>query len=203
MNPSLEAQARTFWQWFSSVAPKLAVNLENDEILRELDTKAASLGGLSWEVGPGLVKPNALVLSPGGSMKLLDLTREIVGIAPELPDWEYHYAKPPKKWRLQYVVHDAEDKPVPIDASEWEYVLLKLPDGTFDVVVRAPNLQDMHEDVRQMAAEVAVEGMVGELSRLRHIAGIEVVIEWKEKYRGKATPLRHLGDHLQSLTREE
>lgn len=64
MNPRLEKEVRAFWEWFSSVAGDFASNLDNGAILRELDRRVESFGEVTWEVGPGLKKPNALVISP-------------------------------------------------------------------------------------------------------------------------------------------
>lgn len=139
---------------------------------------------------------------PSGDKQLLQLTKEIVSIAPEIPEWEFHGAKPPKEWDLRFVVEDRRGKPVAVDASNWEYVLLKLPEGSFNVMVRAENLKDLDNDTKQVAAEIAVEGVVGEMTRLHRIAGVEVVREFNDIDRRKSTILKHLGDHLRSLTSE-
>jgi hypothetical protein len=199
MNRNIEEQARDFWRWFSSVANDFASNFENDAILRELDARVSSFGQVTWEVGPGLEKPNALVISPNGDSDLLGLTREVVALSPRLADWEFHPAKPPKQWDLRFVVEDVDGTPVEVDANAWEYVLLRFPDGTFDIVVCAPNLEDGHQETRQRAAEVAIEGVLGEICKIEHVGGIEPVTAFEDKHKGKATNLKHLAAHMRSL----
>jgi len=199
MNRKIKEQVCDFWRWFSSVANDFASNFENDAILSELDARVSGFGQVTWEVGPGLEKPNALVISPNGDSDLLGLTREIVALSPRLPDWEFHPAKPPKQWDLRFVVEDVDGTPVKVDANDWEYVLLRFPDGTFDIVLCAPNLEGVHEDTRQLAADVAVEGVLGEIRKLQYVRRVEAVTGLEEKHRGKCTKLKHLSHHLGSL----
>jgi len=199
MNHSLEAEALAFWRWFSLVAQDLAYDFKNEVILLELDNRIRAFGAASWEVGPGVSKPNALVISPGGTKERLQLCEEIVSVAPEIPEWEFHSVKPPKQWTLRFTVEDGRGNRLEIDASDWEYVLLKMPDGTFDLVIRAQNIPRLDEELRQVAAEVAVDGIVGESLRLRYIVDVDVVTEFDERHRQKATCIKHLGRHLISL----
>ncbi len=143
--------------------------------------------------------PNALVISPNGDQRLLPLTQEMVMLAPRTPEWEFHAAKPPKRWDLRFVVEDVRGQPVEVDANTWEYVLLKASDGLYDVAVHAPSIDDLDQETKQLAAEVAIEGVVGETARLRHIGGVEVVGQFNDLDRRKSTKLKYLGDHLKSL----
>ena len=43
-----------FWNWFASIAPRLAMDFENRDLLNELDCQIRDLDPrLSWELGPG------------------------------------------------------------------------------------------------------------------------------------------------------
>lgn len=190
-----------FWRWFASVAEEFAANLANEQLLEGLDRRVAGLGPVTWEVGPGERKANALVVSPGGDKALLALTRGIVAAAPEIPNWEIHAAKPPKQWDFKFSVDRRNGDAATIDASGWEYVLLRFPDGSYQVELRAPDLMDLDEETRVVAAELAVEGTVGEATRLELIAGIDVLPAFEEDQAHKATNLKHLRDHLRVLTR--
>jgi len=199
---SIDSRASEFWRWFSSVAHEFASSLENDRILGELDRRIAALEGVSWEVGRGLERPNALVISPNRNKMLLEISKRMVSLAPVHAEWEFCYAKPPKKWKLRFSVENTDGSRFDVDANEWEYVLLGFPDGTFDVTVCAPNLQEVTEKLRELAAEVSIEGVVGEMGMLRCITEIEVVTTFDEEHQGRSNSLQHLADHLSSLCPE-
>ncbi len=170
-------QVQRFWSWFASISDDLGSNLENHEILQALDRWILAFGELAWEVGPGIGAPNALAISPNGQQKLLSMTHEIVCAAPKCDGWEFHSAKPPKNWNLRFVLEDDEARPVEIDANEWQYALLRFPDGTCDIVVQANNLP-YDEDLRHRAADIAVEGELGERAMLQFVQSLEVVVEF-------------------------
>ena len=195
-----EAAVMSFWRWFSSIAQKFSSNLEDEGILRELDDRIRSFGDLAWEVGPGLGKSNALVISPAGAPELLHLTEEVVKYAPALPEWEFHSAKPPKAWSLRFTLEGVDGASIDIDARSWEYVLFRDPDGKLDVLVHAPDLETVAEDLRLTAAEIAVEGVVGERVRLGRVGEIEVATHLDEELRDRATSLEELAAHVRSLS---
>ncbi len=101
----------SFWEWFSSISGLLGSNLDNPEILKVLDDWISSFGEISWEVGPGVLEPNALAISPSGQKDRLVITTEIVAAAPECPGWEFHPAKPPKNWDLKFFVEGYTGRP--------------------------------------------------------------------------------------------
>jgi hypothetical protein len=199
MTSTLEQHIREFWAWFSTIADFFGQNLQNGGILRELDNRVALFRGVTWEVGPGLMKPNALVISPNGDKDLLGLTTVIVQAAPETADWEFHCAKPAKSWNMQFRIHASDGSTVGIDATDWTYVLLEFPEGPFDLIVCAENLRDLASDTRQAALEIAVEGIIGEMARLQCIDAIDVVSELSDVDRRRSTLFKHLADHLNSL----
>ena len=143
-----QTRLRAFWDWFASVAAELGANLEDAKILAELDARVRSLGDLVWEVGPGIVESNALTISPSGRPEWLAVTTAIVNAAPDCDGWEFHPAKPPKDFDLRFTFEDRHGRPVDVDASGWQYVLLELPGGAFDIVVRTPSLT-ADEDANQ------------------------------------------------------
>jgi len=189
---------REFWDWFRSISTELGSNLDNSEILQELDERIRSFEGITWEVGPGISELNALAFSPNGRKELLSVTKQIVALAPTCVGWEFHPAKPPKNWDLRFVVEDKHGNQVEVDATGWQYALLKFPDGTFDIVVHAPNLPD-DEDIRYQAADIAVEGQLGEQTMLQLIQNLDVVDEFEDDLVGKGNSVTVLAEHLASL----
>ncbi len=71
-----------FWVWFRGVAQQIAVE-ENSTLLAELDTHIRQLAPeLSWEIGPGLVAPRQLVISPNLDRNFRAVAKEIISQAP-------------------------------------------------------------------------------------------------------------------------
>ena len=190
-----------FWNWFVSVANDFGEKFENERLLRELDQKVGELGDFGWEVGPGVSNPknNALVLTPCGHKDLLVVTKFVVENAPNCPGWEFFYSKPPKKWKRRFIMHDEEGSEIEIDASNWRYVMLKYPDGMFDMIIKAPELWQYSENSRQTAAAILIDGEIGEEKRLNWIETIEVVKEFEDNLRQKNNSINVLARHFNSL----
>lgn len=194
--------ARGFWEWFSKIADELSENLENPEILRNLDQRMLTLqsGRLSWEIGPGTEQENFLVISPSGDKQLLEFTKRIVKFAPRIQGWEFWPAKPPKKnWSGQLELETETGDFVRVEAASWEYILFRYKDGTFDILIKQSGLPAVAEDYALIAAEIALDGYLGESIRLEAIKGIEVVAEFDQATTGKASRLPVLPDHLKTI----
>src|ERR1700743_1410523 len=127
-----------FWNWFSKNCDNFGTEFNNTELLSELDRWITRLGNFSWEVGPGKIKEYALVISPGGDLKLLKKSKRIVGEAKGCDAWEFYYAKQPKKWKLVFDFETRDHVVIEIDGSQWEYVLLRYEDGMFEIIIKAP-----------------------------------------------------------------
>jgi hypothetical protein len=169
-----DAEIDEFWTWFASVCGEFGPQFENTQLIEELDRRVTSLGELSWEIGPAPdADANALVVTPGGRADLLPLTKQIISRAPACDGWQFYAAKPPKQWNLRFTV-EAGGSEIPIDASSWRHVLYKYPDGLFDIVVLATNESRLSDDIRAMAAEIVVEGQIGEELRIRLVNAIDV-----------------------------
>src|SRR5947209_13882550 len=120
-----------FWRWFRQVAAALESNIEAPSLLKELDVRLRNLDAeLSWEIGPGRSKPWQLVISPNLNRDLRERASRIVTRAPTLPGWEFFAARQRKEWH--YKLELGGDR-LPIDASEWTFVLLLYPDGAHEV----------------------------------------------------------------------
>lgn len=188
-----------FWGWFNSNQGNFREHFENQELLSELDQWICSLGDFSWEVGPGIEKPNALIISPNGVLELLQVTKEIVSLAPKLDEWEFHYAKPPKNWELQFSIQDENENEIKIDANDWEYVLLKYPDNKFEILIKASQISGLSEDSKFLAVQITLDGILGEQRRMKFIDGVEIVTEFEDSYKGRASRINNLSKHLDKL----
>ena len=189
-----------FWSWFASVCGDFGARFENTSLLKELDQRVRALGPFTWEVGPA---PNSsdsiLVISPGGRAELLAQTKEIVDLAPPCRGWRFFAAKPPREWERRFFMSDSQGKRVAVDASQWRYVLYGYPDGVFDIVIHAPDLPRLAEHDRITAAEIVLDGELGEEARLARIGEIEFVPA-PVVCSVKTTPIAHVRDHLKRLT---
>lgn len=190
-----------FWKWFASVCDALAARPDDPAIRLLLDERVRSFGRIVWEVGPGTQKPNALVISPGGRSELLPLTRDIIAHAPACEKWEFHASKPPKQWNRKFSLRVDNDTNIQVDANNWQYVLLRFPDRSFDVIIRAPGMPASRKN-RQTAARIAVEGELGELKSMEWIRDIDVVDEFEDRLKGSASPFATIAAHLLRLTNE-
>lgn len=192
-----------FWQWFRSICGRFGDKFQNRELIDELDSRVARLGRFSWELGPGVKDShnNALVLTPCGDPELLAETRTVIEAAPDCPGWEFYPAKPPKEWDRKFVIQADDGSRVSIDASGARYVLLEYPDGIFDVLLADRGVAALPEDLRQTAAEVLLDGELGEERRMVSIHTVDVVDEFDAEKQRKSSCISDLAAHVQSLVR--
>lgn len=194
-----DTKVEAFWRWFQSIAAELASNFENPELLAQLDRRVSQLGDLAWELGPGQHEANALVITPDGAPEWLGATQHIVALAPVIAGWEFHWARPPRAWDLQFSIESGSGETIEVDARDWRYVLFRFPDETFDIVLEQGNLTAAGEDDRYTAAVVLLDGVLGESNRLKHIDGIEAVLKLSDEHAAHASRVDTLSEHLNSL----
>lgn len=192
-------QVIEFWRWFQTIANDLAANFENERLVAELDARVSQLGDVLWEIGPGKAEENALIITPDGSRDWVPVTQHIVALAPRVAGWEFHSARPPRDWDMQFSIEGADGTHLDIDARPWRYVLFKYPDNTFDIVIEERNLHSVSDDDRYAAAVVVLDGALGEKRRLALLGGIEAVETLSVECAHKANPIHHLAQHLNSL----
>lgn len=168
-----EAAIDAFWDWFVDHQDGLQSDRISEDGVDELTARIESLcPGMGWEVGPGLEKENALVLSPDGDRELLATTRAIVARAPALPGWEVHPARPPKRWDRRFELRSPEGQ-VAVDATGWRCFVEPDGAGMVRVVVEVGDVGLDHHGA-YAAAVIAVEGVLGEAVRLDRVAEIAV-----------------------------
>lgn len=203
MNTPTKEQISEFWRWFISTLSNVVDPLHDQEFMSSLNAKVARLGNISWELGPGFVDPKntSLVLSPSGDRETLKITSDFVAQAPYLDGWEFYAAKPPKQWNLFFTVDDKQGNTIEIDASKWRYALLRYSDNTYHIVIRMEDTDRLSASLRLTAAEIALDGELGETLRIQMIVGIDVVEQFDPQLSEKSNPFRSLRDHVYALTK--
>ncbi len=191
-----QIQIREFWTWFARHASEFGNTFENKALLQQLDELVTGLGDFAWEVGPGNTEENSFALSPAGNRELLAVTKAIVDVAPNVPGWEFHSAKPAKRWEPRFELHDANGEPFEVDATDWHCALLEYADGAHEVLVEAPNLGSLPEDYKRWAAEIALDSLLGERRRLEAIDEVTVIAELSARERGSAFPVTDIGERI-------
>jgi hypothetical protein len=195
-----EEAIRELWAWFADRAQFLARNMMNEAMHAELDARVSALGPLVWEIGPGLVKPNAFVVSPDGDADLLALTTQIIEAAPPLADWEWHAARPPKqRWNLTFDLR-ADGTSRSVDASRWRYVLYDFGDEVFELTVYALFTEDLADKLREAAVEIVLQGVLGERRRMSNIGRYDVKVTLDPEQ--EAVAITSLAQHLDDVLRQ-
>ncbi len=188
-----------FWDWFSKHNIDFGENFDNEKLLTELDDRLMVLGNFAWEIGPGSRCANQLVISPGGNLNLLPITKEIVSYAKTIHGWEFHYAKPPKEWDLIFDFEKDNGEVINIDASNWQYVLLKDEEGGFEIIIQTHNLDGLSEDDKLIISEILLDGILGEEIRMLYISYIDVVKSFDNQYLNKSNDIKYLDNHLKTI----
>lgn len=165
-----------------------------------MDKRISSLGDFTWELGPGLHSSNMLVISPCGELSLLEETKKIISYSPKCKGWDFFYAKPPKDWDLIFDFYRDSGERIEVDASTWEYVLLKYDDGMFEILIKCENVDSsLSIDERQIACEILLDGILGEELRTLRFEVIEVVDSFESKYQNKVLNIKSLSSRSVSL----
>jgi hypothetical protein len=177
---NVREKIESFWKWFAANSAALSSNTIPESLISELEDRLFAIERLDWEIGPGQHAPNLFALSPRGDADLLQTTRNIIALAPELPSWEIYPAKPPRAWNLIFTL-SGEDSTVEIDAKCWEFVAYKFKDGTYDLLFKPDDRKGLSEDYLCWAATIVVDGEIGEEARIEKVGQIEVVSSWNER----------------------
>lgn len=193
-------KVEAFWSWFNGVASSLAENLENPALLKELDERIRGLDPeLSWEVGPGLYESRQLVISPNLDPDLRPKAQEIISCAPVIHGWEFHPARRRKEWDYKLLMQRSDGgEPIDLDASEWEFVLLRYPDGGQELLLRGGNVSSLDADERWQAAAITLESILGEDILLDKITEFELVDHVEPQFADELKPIQNLRETVLS-----
>ena len=195
----LNKKISRFWNWFRE-NEKLFKDTDNPQAAVEaMDEHILEFGLFSWEIGQGWSKPYYLMISPNGDANRLNISYKLIKAAPDLRDWEFRYCKPPQNWNYQFEIHDRFLVKQTIDASEWEFVLLKTQDGYAEVILRINNMNDVEMDDILNAGEMALTRILGEEAVIDRLAALEVVREFSPENEKHAHNIRALRKIFEKL----
>lgn len=182
-----------FWSWFAANAESISSNAHPD-LLEKLDEKLRQVDQrLSWEIGPGRHEPWLLAISPNLNKGLVDEARKVVSAAPEIPGWEFYATRQPKQWDFRVEIDSGDShEPVCLDASDWQFVLLRYPDGLREVLLTGPSLPPLTDDQRWQAAAIVLEGVLGEEILLANVDEFELVSNMEPRFVEKQRPINAL-----------
>jgi hypothetical protein len=181
-----------FWRWFSSIADRLAENVENPTLLAELDARVSKLDpALSWELGPGETAAWQLVISPNLDRDLREPAVRIVAQAPAVPGWQFHSARQPKDWKYQFDL-ETDGGVQTLNASSWRFVLLQHADNAREVLLEGADAATLTKDDRWSAAAIALESILGEAALLDRVDDFDLVSELEPQFRARARPIQQL-----------
>jgi len=192
-----------FWGWFVGNAGEVRRAHEEgddewlgDQLSRWLRSYA---DGLHWEIGPYHDGFETLVISPGVRGNL-PLTRRLVAAAPHIPDWRFEYAKPRKHVEKLVVRLDNCHYP----ADDWTYRMTAYNAGEFvDLELFIPVTAPFDDSRGRFLCERIAETLLGEELRLEKVGRISHQRVEDPTAIPRATPIRHLYEHLNSALRKE
>ena len=198
MEKGADSSVREFWDWFGANAGAIAADVRDRTFLEEIDERVTNHApGLSWEIGPGKVKPWQLVISPNLDREYRELARSIVAQAPELDDWEFHSAREPKEWNYRFeLVGDGNAEPIAIDATNWTFVLLEYPEGTREILFKAPDFRMLSGEELWIAGAIVIESIIGEDAFLDTVNDFAVLNEFEPQFASRERPIQSLREAL-------
>jgi len=198
MEKRADRSVEEFWNWFGANAGAIATDVRDRMLLEEIDERLANLApDLSWEIGPGKVRPWQFVISPNLDRECRELARSIVAQAPKLDDWEFQSARQPKDWSYKFeFAGEGNAGPRTIDATNWTFVLLEYPEGTREILFKAPGLPVLSDDELWNVGAIVIESVIGEDAFLDTIDDFEVLKEFEPRFASRERPIQSLRDAL-------
>jgi len=182
-----------FWDWFSKNHDQLHSDNFNQDCFDQLDIIFSRVS-LSWEIGPGIKKTHSLSISGNGAKHLTQTAKDFIELAPPLVDWEFFpFRQPKENWRHLKLT----DKN--IDASCWQYTLLKYPDDRLEILVKVDNISTFDKKDKHAAIELVLINLLGEEIFLANFCNSEALNATENIDADKFTLLEDLPDHLKQL----
>ncbi len=188
----------TFWLWFEDNLAHVRNVLTDpghpsrDYVVDSLNNHLLAIGTFTWDIEAGSSRRWSLTISPNGDPELLELSREIVAMAPDLAEWEFYYAKQPSRPNLLLTVWNEEMNQQTVDANPWVYVLLPASDGTYDLLIEAPNATHVDDETLRTTADHLVTALMGEEAKITGIRSIDLTDRLSAAYQKQARPLVQL-----------
>lgn len=154
--------AEEFWHWFAAKASSIASNPANGDLINELDQQVSlTWPQLTWEIGPDPSGDWYFALSPNLSRDLVKQAKDAIQAAPKVLGWKFFAARQRKVWDGRFEL-ETEDGIKHFNCADWQFVLLRYPDGEKELVLVSPDARLLNPDDRWQAAAIVIEGLLGE-----------------------------------------
>jgi len=205
---AMNGKIESFWEWFVDYEDTIKEFFDDDSeidknaLIEEINNQVLDFGLFSWEIGPGVSKNYYLTISPNGKPEQLRLSRKIMTAAPDLPDWEFHHAKPAKKWNLQFTIYDDFMRERSIDASDWRFTLMQRPGQQVDIFLKADNIDFLDTDTRATAGDLVVTNLLGEETKINKVRRIQVLSAGEEPQQAANQPIELLKEKLEAMVND-
>ena len=183
-----EEKIMNLWCWFFANELRIRKSIDNnlreeqELIVQNLDNLILDMGRFSWDIGPGVDKAWSLTISPNGDKKLLEQTKAIIALAPELENWEFYHAKQAKSSDRMLALYDAKMDLQPVDTNCWHYAMLANKEGGYKLLIEATNIEHLDKETAHVAANLFVINEIGEEAKIRLINSIEIVKKFDKEY---------------------
>ncbi len=79
-----------------------------------------------------------------------------------------------------------------IDASSWKFVLLRYPDGDYEIVLASRSLPELNDEERWHAATIVLESILGEEELMNLKGSYDLVDELEPQHANRARPIQEL-----------
>jgi len=194
-----------FWSWFTTRADQFEQwQSENSThpLAGEMQPAVQRLGsGIGWEIGPGHSRPNFLAFTLNGDLGNVQLAQEIIKAAPKIPGWEFRVGRPARPYSDRMVFYCSQGQTLEVELQTWRYVLTAFDRGKFfDIAITSKQSLPIDQKLRDQILLTALQGAIGEFGVLQWIDRIQFEEFPDEQWEERATPFRHLADHLANLT---
>lgn len=171
-------KVEAFWEWFVDHREIIKevledeLHIDREATIEALNNEVLEFGLFSWHVGEGNVRPNYFTISPNGSKELLILSKYIVSLAPNIPGWEFHYARQVIDWDGRIQLYDSFMQLLDIDTRAWRATLDEMPDDYVSITLYADNMDHIDFDTRLSAANFAVMKLIGEEEKILNVGEV-------------------------------
>ena len=151
-----------FWDWFSQNSEEISRSYSDDKLIANIDEKVLlAWPDLAWELGPELSGGLYFALSPNLNRDLMDKARHAIHGAPEIPGWRFYATRQLKSWNGQFEIITSRGL-ININAFNWQYTLLRYPDGECEILFFGTESDILTENERWQAAAIVAESLLGE-----------------------------------------
>lgn len=187
-----------FWDWFKSISDDLLLDPTRSDLIYQIDDRVNQLGRFDWEIGPWKDDSFYFAISPNLDVMKLELTRQIIQYAPKCKRWCFLASKPPKNdWHGIWKMKSEIGKSILVNSNNWEYILYEFDNNSFDIDIK---IDDIDDNINiNVAIDIALTGYLGEENYMTLIKNIKVVTSFDEELQSKATQLKYIKKHIESL----